>query len=102
MTLSRNTIFFIVATTPIIFAAVQPWIWFFYTVCIFAAFFLVLLKKQERETWIKRKIIICILQQKRHTLGISSRNITYYPFHLKAVLGNLHHFLPISPLRKNE
>jgi cell division protein FtsW (lipid II flippase) len=55
MALSRSTIFFIVATIPILFAAVQPWIWFFYTVCIFAAFFLVFLQKQEEETWIKRR-----------------------------------------------
>ncbi len=38
MTLSRNVIIFIVATISILFAAVQPWIWSFYTVCIFAAF----------------------------------------------------------------
>ena len=60
MALSRNIIFFIVATIPILFAAVQPWIWSFYTVCIFAAFFLVFLQKQDGETWIESKVFIFV------------------------------------------
>jgi len=58
MAFSRYIIYFIVATIPILFAAVQPWIWSFYTICIFAAFFLAFLKKQEEETWIKSKVFI--------------------------------------------
>jgi len=58
MPVSRYIIYFIVATIPILFAAVQPWIWTFYTICIFVTFFLVLLKKQEGEAWIKGKIFI--------------------------------------------
>ena len=33
---------FIIGTIPVIFAAVQPWVWSFYTVCIFAAFLFLL------------------------------------------------------------
>ena len=45
MTASRYIIFFIVATIPILFAAVQPWIWAFYTACIVLAFLMVFLQK---------------------------------------------------------
>ena len=38
MALSRYIIYFIVGTIPILFAAVQPWIWSFYTAVIFLAF----------------------------------------------------------------
>ena len=58
MAVSRYIIYFIVGTIPILFAAVQPWIWTFYTICIFIAFFLVFLQKQDGETWIKGKIFI--------------------------------------------
>jgi O-antigen ligase len=40
--MSRNIIFFILATIPVLFAAVHAWVWSFYTVCIFAAFLILL------------------------------------------------------------
>jgi hypothetical protein len=47
MTLSRYIIFFIIATIPILFAAVQPWIWSFYFACIVLAFLMVLWQNGE-------------------------------------------------------
>ncbi|MBW2573815.1 MAG: O-antigen ligase family protein, partial [Deltaproteobacteria bacterium] len=61
MTLSRNIIFFIVATIPILFAAVQPWIWSFYTVCIFAAFLILLWQNRDKQIWIQSKNFIVFL-----------------------------------------
>ena len=61
MTLSRNIIFFIVATIPILFAAVQPLIWPFYTICIFAAFLIILWQKQDKQIWIQSKFFIVFL-----------------------------------------
>jgi len=42
MMLSRYIIFFIVGTIPILFAAVQPWIWSFYTAVMVLAFLIAL------------------------------------------------------------
>ena len=50
MTVSRNILFFIVATIPILFAAVQPWIWSFYTAGIVLAF--LILMWQDKEGWV--------------------------------------------------
>jgi O-antigen ligase len=55
MTISRNILFFIVATIPILFAAVQPWIWSFYTACIFAAFLILFLQKTGGQVWQNRE-----------------------------------------------
>lgn len=38
----RFLVVFILATVPILFAAVQPWVWSIYTLCIFAAYILLL------------------------------------------------------------
>jgi len=51
MTISRNIIFFIVATIPVLFAAVQPWIWSFYTACIVLAFLMLFLQKAGGQVW---------------------------------------------------
>jgi O-antigen ligase len=51
MTASRNILFFIVATIPILFAAVQPWVWSFYTACIVLAFLILLWQKREGWIW---------------------------------------------------
>ena len=51
MITSRYIIIFIVATIPILFAAVQPWIWSFYTTCIFAAFLILFLQKAGGQVW---------------------------------------------------
>jgi len=55
---SRYIIYFIVATIPILFAAVQPWIWTFYTICIFAAFFILFVQSQDSRKWIPGKLFI--------------------------------------------
>jgi O-antigen ligase len=54
-TVSRYIIFFIVATIPILFAAVQPWIWSFYTACIVLAFLMLLLQKTGGLVWGNRE-----------------------------------------------
>ena len=51
MTVSRYIVFFIVATIPILFAAVQPWIWAFYTACIVLAFLMLFLQKAGGQVW---------------------------------------------------
>ena len=51
MIVSRNIVFFIVATIPVLFAAVQPWIWSFYTACIVLAFLILLWQNKEGLVW---------------------------------------------------
>ncbi len=51
MWISRNIVFFIVGTIPVLFAAVQPWIWSFYTVCIVLAFLILLWQSKEGRIW---------------------------------------------------
>jgi O-antigen ligase len=51
MPISRNIVFFIVATIPVLFAAVQPWIWSFYTACIVLAFLIFFLQKPGGQVW---------------------------------------------------
>jgi O-antigen ligase len=50
-TVSRSGVFFIVATIPILFAAVQPWIWAFYTACIVLSFLILLWGNSEERMW---------------------------------------------------
>ena len=56
MTVSRYIIYFIVATIPILFAAVQPWIWSFYTACIVLAFLVLFLQKHGGQVWGNREV----------------------------------------------
>jgi len=58
MIISRNIIFFIVASIPILFAAVQPWIWSFYTAIILLAFITLLWIDKEGRVWHPPKIFI--------------------------------------------
>ncbi|MBW2605455.1 MAG: O-antigen ligase family protein [Deltaproteobacteria bacterium] len=51
MLVSRNIIFFIVATIPVLFAAVQPWVWSFYTACIVLAFLILLWQNKDGRIW---------------------------------------------------
>jgi O-antigen ligase len=51
MTISRNIVFFIVATIPVLFASVQPWVWSFYTACIVLAFLILLWQDRESRIW---------------------------------------------------
>jgi O-antigen ligase len=55
MTFSRNILFFIIATIPILFAAVQPWIWSFYTACTVLAFLILFLPKPVGQVWQNKK-----------------------------------------------
>ncbi len=61
MTISRNISFFILATIPVLFAAVHAWIWSFYTVCIFAAFLILLWQNRKNTAWMRDKIYIVAL-----------------------------------------
>ena len=61
MTFSRNIIFFIVATIPILFAAVHAWIWSFYTVCIFVAFLILFWQNRIGKSSMPDKIYIFAL-----------------------------------------
>ena len=58
MTASRYTIFFIVATIPVLFAAVQPWIWSFYSACMVLAFLILLWHNKEGWIWHPPNIFI--------------------------------------------
>ena len=44
----RGLVFFIIGTIPILFAAVQPWIWAFYCICMMAAFLISLWLNHSR------------------------------------------------------
>ena len=54
-------VLFIVATIPLLFAAVQPWVWSVYSVLIFAAFLLLLWQDQNQRSWMSNKIVIFTL-----------------------------------------
>ncbi len=58
MRLSRYIICFIVGTIPILFAAVQPWIWSFYTAVMVLAFLTALWRNPNSSVWIPPKIYI--------------------------------------------
>jgi O-antigen ligase len=58
MYINRTIIFFIVATIPVLFAAVQPWIWSFYTACMVLAFLILLWQKKEGRVWHPPRIFI--------------------------------------------
>jgi O-antigen ligase len=61
MTFSRNIVYFIVATIPVLFAAVHAWIWSFYTVCIFAAFLILLWQNRINTAGMRDKVYIVAL-----------------------------------------
>ena len=61
MAISRYIIYFIVATIPILFAAVQPWIWSFYTICVFAAFLILFWQNRINKASIPDKFYILVL-----------------------------------------
>jgi O-antigen ligase len=52
---------FIVGTIPIIFAAVQPWVWSVYSVLIFASFLLLLWQDKNQRSWMPNKMVIFTL-----------------------------------------
>ena len=61
MTISRNIVFFILATVPVLFAAVHAWIWSWYTVCIFAAFLILLWQTGINSARMRDKVYIVAL-----------------------------------------
>ncbi len=61
MTISRYIVYFIVGTIPILFAAVQPWIWSFYTFCIFAAFLILFWQNRINKASMPDKLYIFVL-----------------------------------------
>ncbi len=52
----KSLTLFILATVPILFAAVQPWVWSFYTLCIFAAYLLLLWHPRGHPSGVTDKI----------------------------------------------
>jgi O-antigen ligase len=52
---------FVVGTIPLLFAAVQPWVWSLYSVLIFTAFLLLIWQGQTARPWIPNKIIVLTL-----------------------------------------
>ena len=49
-------IYAVIGTVPFIFAAVQPWVWSFYTAAIVAGFLFHLWQKTSRRVWVPGKI----------------------------------------------
>jgi len=49
---------FILGTIPILFAAVQPWVWSVYTICIFAAYLILLWQARRHRTFVPSWIFI--------------------------------------------
>ena len=54
-------VYFVIATIPLLFAAVQPWVWSVYSVLIFAAFLLLLWQDKNQRLWMPNKIVIFTL-----------------------------------------
>lgn len=53
----RFLVVFILATVPILFAAVQPWVWSFYTLFIFVAYLLFLWHPRRHQSGVTYKIL---------------------------------------------
>jgi O-antigen ligase len=54
-------VIFVIGTIPILFAAVQPWVWAIYSLLIFAAFLLLLWQDKNRPLWMPKKIAVFAL-----------------------------------------
>jgi O-antigen ligase len=54
-------VLFIVGTIPLLFAAVQPWVWSLYSVIIFASFVLLLWQDKNQRSWLPNKLFISTL-----------------------------------------
>jgi hypothetical protein len=61
MFIANLIIYFIIATIPLLFAAVQPWIWSVYTACILAAFILFLWQPRNRRSGVSDRLFIFTL-----------------------------------------
>ena len=51
----RLFVYLIIGTVPILFAAVQPWVWSFYSLLMIAAFILYIWNKKEHIVYFKLK-----------------------------------------------
>ena len=51
-------VYFVIATIPLLFAAVQPWVWSVYCVLIFTAFLFILWQGGSKRVWVPNKIFI--------------------------------------------
>ena len=58
MIICRSIIYFVIATIPLLFAAVQPWIWSVYSVLIFATFLLIFWQGNNQTLRASNKILI--------------------------------------------
>ena len=58
MIVNKIIILFVVGTIPLLFAAVQPWVWSVYTFLIFAAFLLLLWQDKNRRSWMPNRAVI--------------------------------------------
>jgi O-antigen ligase len=58
MLISKIIIYFIIATIPLLFAAVQPWVWSVYSVLIFTAFLVLFWKDQNRRSRMPDRAVI--------------------------------------------
>ena len=56
MLIVKFIIYFVIATIPLLFAAIQSWIWSFYVVCIFGAFLLLLWHPRSHQSGVTGKI----------------------------------------------
>jgi O-antigen ligase len=54
-------VLFVVGTSPLLFAAVQPWVWAVFTLLIFTAFIIVLWQEETHNLWKPKKIVIFTL-----------------------------------------
>ena len=61
MTIRRNIVYFIVATIPVLFAAVHAWVWPVYTVFIFVAFLILLWQNRINPPRMRDKVSIVVL-----------------------------------------
>jgi len=51
-------VLFVIGTIPLLFAAVQPWVWSVYSVLIFSAFLLLLWQDKNKRSWMPNKIVV--------------------------------------------
>ena len=61
MIVNKIIVLFTVATVPLLFAAVQPWVWSIYCVIIFASFLLLLWQDKNQRSWVPNRIFILTL-----------------------------------------
>jgi len=58
MIICRSIVYFVIVTIPLLFAAVQPWVWSVYSVLIFATFLLIFWQDNNQNLKASNKILI--------------------------------------------